>query len=106
MHGSCWYTILAICFQKFCGHIPVDWGNAQGRAETFTRVDRYSIELRAGMICPKDHDHLILLVLDLIESIGAYLTGIDIACVRDDDGDRFFDPGRDRVLQELFDCEL
>ena len=57
------------------------------------------------MVCSQDDDHIILLITDLLEPIGANLTGEYVAGMGDDDGNGFFNFDRNRILKEFFDGE-
>ncbi len=57
------------------------------------------------MVCSQDDDHIVLLITDLPEPIGANLTGEYVAGMGDDNGNGFFNFDRNRILKEFFDGE-
>src|SRR5271169_3852544 len=57
------------------------------------------------MVCSQDDYHIVFLITDLLEPVGADLTGVYVAGMRDDDGDRFFYFDGNRVLKEFFNVE-
>jgi hypothetical protein len=58
------------------------------------------------VVRPQDYDHIILLIADLPEPVGANLAGKDVAGMGNDNGDRLFNFDRDCILKEFLDGEL
>ena len=57
------------------------------------------------MVCSQDNNHIVVLMTDLLEPIGANLTGVYVAGMGDDDGNRFVNLDGNRILKEFFDGE-
>ena len=85
--------------------LPVHGGGSQGGPESVARVEGDLPEAGGCVVGSQDDDHLIGLVCDLIVAVGADLAGVDVAGMRDDDGERFFRLRRECVLHEFFNGE-
>ena len=77
--------------------------NAERRAKSFAGIEGNSLQARAGVIGSQDDHDIVRVMTGLSETVSADLAGEDISGMGHNDGHRFFDPGRQGVLQILFD---